>query len=573
MGRVRVIFAVMLAIVCVSTAMLWWRSRTHSDVLAISTPDGRMQALASHRGGVVGFASDVPFQADGGGYFDGVDCPAEDLDDINDSVFDKTAVVRSAIGFKLATSTLAVGAMPRDYYAVRVPHWAVIAASGVMFVVLARGPLRRRRWRKQGRCTACGYDLRESPERCPECGTATAGAEAERGKGWRMRMSRKQAVVGVVILAGLAAGRLALRRLIPPPGGWQPEDAVVRVYPAGDLADSSDWPPGGLLAWKASLAHAGKQEMTPDDWRGVQLEKLAEAMNDLPSTNVAAQAFAEAGTWTHDRVLVRAPASVQREYAALVQALRSPVGAALMTIVAGESAPETRGVQDVRRKLATVMPEARFDRVGLEIAINQIREATRANIIVDWPNLEASGIDRNTPVELHVWDLLASTVLAEVLTSAGADTVILSYRVEEGLVRVTTPEQLAKSTELRIYDVRPLLRNAVASRRRLGEELGSPPLKPPSPGMPAAAAPFDAEDPYAAAADELVTIVQEAIDPDTWRPNGGSVGSIREWGGRLLIQQTPEGHRAVEGLLKQLSDAYAEGAASLPSSRPVAAGK
>ena len=52
-----------------------------------------------------------------------------------------------------------------------VPYWFLAAVPGTVAALAARGAWRRRA-RRPGLCAACGYDLRASGDRCPECGAA-----------------------------------------------------------------------------------------------------------------------------------------------------------------------------------------------------------------------------------------------------------------------------------------------------------------------------------------------------------------------------------------------------------------
>jgi hypothetical protein len=51
-----------------------------------------------------------------------------------------------------------------------VPAWILLALSAPLPAIWITRTLRQRRRAASNRCAACGYDLRATPDRCPECG-------------------------------------------------------------------------------------------------------------------------------------------------------------------------------------------------------------------------------------------------------------------------------------------------------------------------------------------------------------------------------------------------------------------
>ena len=61
------------------------------------------------------------------------------------------------------------------------PFWSVLLITGVPLALWLSARIRRVRRRAAGRCVRCGYDLRASPSRCPECGHAAPHAGTQPG--------------------------------------------------------------------------------------------------------------------------------------------------------------------------------------------------------------------------------------------------------------------------------------------------------------------------------------------------------------------------------------------------------
>jgi hypothetical protein len=176
-------FRALVILVCAAigggVSVLWARSATLSAVIVGRSSAGHMRAIAVHRGGVVVFVSEIPLQSDRARYLNAAMPHPNDLDAVMESVFDQPSIVRSRWGFILAKGTFTTIDGSFGYHAVRIPNWPIVLVAVLMMLLLTRGPLRRYRWKRQGKCMRCGYDLRGNPsDRCPECGAAVTSPAA-----------------------------------------------------------------------------------------------------------------------------------------------------------------------------------------------------------------------------------------------------------------------------------------------------------------------------------------------------------------------------------------------------------
>lgn len=87
----------------------------------------------------------------------------------------------------------------QDNIMIQAPYWAVVLSTVVLPLLWLNSHLEIRRRLKLGLCLTCGYDMRATPDRCPECGTQVVA------RGPSVNRRRLAIVASLPLLVCLAA--------------------------------------------------------------------------------------------------------------------------------------------------------------------------------------------------------------------------------------------------------------------------------------------------------------------------------------------------------------------------------
>ena len=238
--------------------------------------------------------------------------------------------------------------------------------------------------------------------------------------------------------------------------------------------------------------------------------------------------------------------------------------------------------------LNKMLPEIKFDNVAFKDVVDFLRDITGANIFVNWNQIKAAGVDDNAPISARLRNVKFSKILSTVLSEVSA-TAKLSYSIDEGVITISTGEELSKQTLTKVYDIRDLIvpmsdfqsntnfsltgggnnnnngnwgggnnnwgggnnnNNRGGNNNNNNNNWGNNNNNSGG-GLGGYTQTGKTKDEMT---QDILTLIKETVAPDSWRENGGSVGAIRELNGQLIVTQTSANHKELVNLLEQLRE-------------------
>ena len=199
--------------------------------------------------------------------------------------------------------------------------------------------------------------------------------------------------------------------------------------------------------------------------------------------------------------------------------------------------------EEVRRRLeGTILPSVDWSDKTLGDAIRFIRNNTGVDIIV------TRAVDEMMPPEERILRLSLDEIRAYSALKLAVEYLGLRFRIQDGLVKITTPEALRQDKAVEFYEVRDL---TARLNNFPGVEINLNPS-----GYGAGLGGFDdfggddEEENIPIEVDRLIEMIRQTVDPVSWDEDPAN--TIVDKNGTLVVRQTPENHRSIRKLLADL---------------------
>jgi len=235
-------------------------------------------------------------------------------------------------------------------------------------------------------------------------------------------------------------------------------------------------------------------------------------------------------------------------------------GASLGQVVVEERGREVVGTSghSVLRHLNQRLPQVTFTAAPLEQVVEWLAQQTELDVVVRWQALEEAGLERERPICLHVRHLRLSQVLWLILNEAGGPDLKLAYLAGDGLLVISTAEDLERQMVTKVYDVADLLGRV--------PDFGAAPRIDPAQwagetrgcfATPGAAGSEGYENKPGTSSEELRQVVIDTVEPWSWAEHGG-LGTIRAYGHVLVVRNSLRVHQQLGGVSEERTGAARE---------------
>ncbi|MCE5341573.1 MAG: hypothetical protein LLF92_10700 [Planctomycetaceae bacterium] len=207
---------------------------------------------------------------------------------------------------------------------------------------------------------------------------------------------------------------------------------------------------------------------------------------------------------------------------------------------------------ETQADLSALTPETPFNE-AIDILKNSVTPPLK--IVVYWKDLSDNAyIEPDAPIGMHGFPgMPVGEALSALLKSISGGVANIDYAVKEGIITVATKESLpASKLVTQVYTISEIV-GAVADFEPTQMQSGGGGGNGEIQSNSNTSGTTDAEQQKEENTDDIVTIIQETIAPESWLINGGE-GTITRTANdyRLIVSQTPQIHLQIQKLLDDL---------------------